>query len=56
MVERLKGSGLPFAPIKRLDAAATLPAPGADTRTILGDLGLTEKEAEALIASGAVGA
>lgn len=95
LVERLEGTGLPFAPIGRPEdmfddphlnasgglepvtmpdgstahlpalpiemaggrpgAAATLPEPGADTRTILGDLGLSEAEAEALIAGGAVG-
>ncbi|MXO69451.1 CoA transferase [Altererythrobacter marinus] len=51
---------LPALPIEmaggRPGAAATLPVPGADTRTILGDLGLSEEEAEALIAGGAVGA
>lgn len=50
---------LPALPIEmaggRPGAAATLPEPGADTRTILGDLGLSEEEAEALIAGGAVG-
>lgn len=50
---------LPALPIEmaggRPGAAATLPEPGADTRTILGDLGLSEAEAEALIAGGAVG-